>query len=268
MVSGAAYPYSQVMLTLAITNQKGGVGKTTTTANLSAALGRLGYRVVMVDLDPQTHLSQSCDVTIPDDAESCLARALVDIGMHTPEVAEGLPRPWRHGVDLVPGNLRMFLSERELYRERGAEYRLRRLVELWEAAGRWDVCIIDCPPSLAILSDNALVAADLVVIPVEAEDSSLHALRLLMSQIESVRAELRVDIDVLGMVVNAYDARRGYEVTSTYAALEGMDLPILATVKDLAALRRAWRAGESVYDIDPDSQAAEAYTALAKSLIG
>lgn len=256
------------MLTIAITNQKGGVGKTTTTVNLAAALGRKGYRVGVVDFDPQMHLSTSCEVTIPDDAEVCLATALVHSKLHTAEVAAELPKPWKDGVEIVPANLRMFLTERELYRERGSEYRLRRLVELWEAADRWDVCLIDCPPSLAILSDNALVAADQVIIPVESEDSSLHALTLLMNQIQSVREELRIDVDVLGLLVNAYDARRGYEVTSVYASLEAMDLPILATVPDLAAVRRAWRAGQSVYDVDPRSKAAAAYTALAESLIG
>lgn len=256
------------MLTIAMTNQKGGVGKTTTTVNLAAALAHMGYTVGVIDLDPQMHLSTSCEVTIADDAEVCLATALVDAKLHTPETAAGLPRPWKTGVEIVPANLRMFMAERELYRERASEHRLKRLVELWEAAGRWEVCLIDCPPSLAILSDNALVAADQVIIPVHAEDSSLHALNLLMGQIESVRQELRVDIEVLGMVVNSYDSRRGYEVTSTYEALQQMDLPILATVKDLAAVRRAWRAGDSVFDTDPDSAAADAYRALAKSLIG
>ncbi|WP_051326258.1 ParA family protein [Glycomyces tenuis] len=149
----------------------------------------------------------------------------------------------------------------------GDDSRLKTLIEMWGETGRWEVCLIDCPPSLALLSDNALVAADQIIIPVEAEDSSLFALELLMVQLSSIRAELRIDPEVLGLVVNAYDKRRGYEVTSTYAALEAFKLPILATVKDLADLRRAWRAGDSVFDVDPDGPAAQSYTQLAKALI-
>jgi chromosome partitioning protein len=255
------------MIVTALTNQKGGVGKTTTTLNLAAALARKGYRVLVVDFDPQHHLSHCCGLTVPIDVEVCFPMVLLDTELHTDEILAGLPVQWQERVDVVPSNLRMVNTERLLYGERGREARLKLMVKAWADTGRWDICLIDCPPSLALLSDNALVAADQIIIPVESEDSSLHALELLMVQLKSIRKELSIDPEVLGLVVNAYDKRRGYEVTSTYAALQQFGLPILATVKDLADLRRAWRAGQSVFDMDPDGAASQAYTELASALI-
>jgi chromosome partitioning protein len=255
------------MIVIAMTNQKCGVGKTTSTINLAAALARMTYNVGVVDLDPQHHLSNACGVRVAPDVEICFPTVLIDSKLHTPETVADLPVPWKPGVEIVPSNIRMGTSEKLIYRERAPEYRLKALTEIWAATKNWDVCLIDCPPSLAILSDNALAAADQIIIPVESEDSSLYALELLMVQLASARQELRIDPEVLGLVVNGYDKRRGYEVTSTYEALQGFNLPILATIKDLADMRRAWRAGDSVFDIDPDGTAAQAYTQLAKTLI-
>jgi chromosome partitioning protein len=255
------------MIVTAMTNQKGGVGKTTTTLNLAAALARKGYRVLVVDFDPQHHLSHCCGLTVELTVEICFPTVLLNVELHTPETLASLPVQWLDGVDVVPSNLRMVNTERLLYGERGREARLKTLVEMWAATGQWDICLVDCPPSLALLSDNALVAADQLIIPVESEDSSLHALDLLMAQLSSIRKELRIDPEILGLVVNAYDKRRGYEVTSTYEAMEQFPLPILATVKDLADMRRAWRAGQSVFDIDPDGAAAASYNRLADALI-
>jgi chromosome partitioning protein len=227
----------------------------------------MSYSVGLVDLDPQHHLSNALGLKVAPEVEVCLPTVLVDSKLQTPEIVASLPVAWKPGVDVVPSNLRMVSAEKLIYRERVPEYRFKTLVEIWAATKQWDVIIIDCPPSLAILSDNALVAADQIIIPVESEDSSLFALELLMTQIAAARQEMRIDPEILGLVVNGYDKRRGYEVTSTYEALGKFGLPILATVKDLADVRRAWRAGDSVFDIDPNGAAAQAYSDLAKTLI-
>lgn len=256
------------MFTIAMLNQKGGVGKTTTTLNLGGALADAGYRPLLIDLDPQGHLTEACGLPdTPTDIAS-LATTLVDAQLHTLDHVASLPQAWTDRIDVVPTSMRMFLAERELYRERGAEYRLARLIELWAEADRWDVCLIDCPPSLAILTDTALVAADQVIVPVQAEDSTMRALRLLMDQVGSIRAELRTPVDIAGMVVNGYDKRRGAAVVSVYEALADMPYPVLATVPDRAAIREAWRAGQHVGAYAPDSDAADVYTRLVKTLSG
>lgn len=257
------------MLKTAMTNQKGGVGKTTSTINLAAALAQRGHRVLMLDFDPQYHLTMATGVKIAPDAEVCLATVLLDTELQTQEIAESLAQPWKPGIDVIPSNIQMTMTERFIYNEPLREHRLKHLVELLEAADRWDILLIDCPPSLAILSDNALVAADQIIIPVESEDSSLHALSLLMVQIQSSKKKLRINPEIIGMIVNAYDARKGYEVTSTYEQLKAMKgLPILATIKDKAAMRRAWRSSETVFDTAPDSEEAQEYLNIAKALEG
>ena len=255
------------MYTIAVINQKGGVGKTAITANLGAALAELGYRVLLVDLDPQGHLTEACSLE-ETTAPHTLAKTLLrDADKLTANDVLALTAPWRERLDVVPTNIDSFLIERELYRTRGAEFRLQRVVELLAGADRWEVCLIDCPPSLGVLTDNALVAAEQVLIPVQSEDSTLRALRLLLEQIKTAQAELRTSIEVLGMVVNLFDKRRGQIVTSTLETLQTFPLDILAIVSDRAAVREAWRAGVPVIEHAPDSDAAKSFRTLAKQLI-
>lgn len=256
------------MHTIAVINQKGGVGKTATTMNVGGALVELGYRVLLVDLDPQGHLTEACGVPEAQ-APDTLAQILMgSIETLTVEETLRLVRPWRDRLDLVPTNIDAFLLERQLYRARAPEYRLQHVLERLAQADAWDVCLIDCPPSLGVLTDNALVCADQALVPVQAEDSTLRALRLLLEQIKSARAELRTDIELLGMVVNLYDSRRGKIVTSVLDTLQDFPLDILATIEDRAAIREAWRAGMPVVEHAPDSTAAGRYRDLAKTLTG
>lgn len=253
------------MYTLAVMNQKGGVGKTTVTINLGGALAELGYRVLLVDLDPQGHLTEACGVPETTPPATLAKVLLMDADRIGVEQVRALIAPWRERIDVVPTNIDAFLLERELYRMRGVEYRLQRVLEQLDG-DVYDVCLIDCPPSLGVLTDNALVAAGQALIPVQSEDSALRALRLLLEQVTTMQAELRVEIDLLGMVVNLYDRRRGQIVTSTLETLQSMPLPILSIVPDRAAIREAWRAGVPVVDHAPDTDAAQAYRDLAKAL--
>lgn len=255
------------MDTIALLNQKGGVGKTMITINLGAALAELGYRALLVDLDPQGHLTEAC--SLPESTEpATLANALLlDSGNLTAEHVDALIAPWRERVDVIPTNLDAFTLERQLYRARGPEYRFLRVIELLAASGRYDVCLIDCPPSLGVLTDNALVAAEQLLIPVQSEDSTMRALRLLLEQVTAVKSELRTEVEIAGMVVNLYDSRRGHIVTSTLESLKQMPLEILAVINDRAAIREAWRAGQAVIDYAPNSDSAAAFRSLAKGLV-
>lgn len=248
------------MYAVAVINQKGGVGKTIITLNAGAALAELGYRVLIVDLDPQGNLTEAAGLpeSLPP---ATLANAMLARWAGDP--AE-LVTSYRDNLDIIPTNLDAFLVERALYQERAQEHRLLRVLE--SMGDTYDVCLIDCPPSLGVLTDNALLAAGRALVPVQAEDSSLRALRLLLDQIRSLETGLRINVEVLGMVVNLFDRRRGRVATTTLATLRDMPLPVLAVVNDRASIREAWRAGASVLEYAPDSDAAAAFRTLAKAL--
>jgi chromosome partitioning protein len=171
---------------------------------------------------------------------------------------------YRERLHVIPTNVDGFLLEQRLYQERGREYRLARVVE--RLAGSYDICLIDCPPSLGVLTDNALVAARRALLPVQAEDSTLRALRLLLQQIKSVEVGLRLHVEIVGMVVNGFDRRRGQVVTSTLDALQQLPLPLLGVLGDRAAVREVWRYRAPVTEHSPDSEAAAMYRELAKAI--
>jgi chromosome partitioning protein len=257
---------------VAVVNQKGGVGKTATTANLGAALRERGYRVLLVDLDPQGHLTSGALGLADSTPPATLANAL--LGEWSGELGD-LVVKYRDGLHIIPTNQDMFLLEGRMYGSnlRAREYRLGRLLDALEDG--YDFCLIDCPPSLALLTDNALVAVrdpgpddkhtgGTVLVPVQAEDSSIKALQLLFDQIRSAEAELRIRVDVAGLVVNLYDARRGRVATSTLEAYQSMrGLEVLAVLGDRAVVKEAWRLGLPVIEHAPRSDAAGWFRDLA-----
>jgi chromosome partitioning protein len=255
--------YGSPMRILALANQKGGVGKTTTTINIGGALGRKGHRVLLVDLDPQGHLTTATKVP-PTQQPATLTEAM--LGRFTGDLRELVAAYRRHDngglVDVIATNIDMFLLEGQLYLAQMKEQRLTKLLSVF--AESYDVCLIDCPPSLGPLTDNALTAARRVLVPVESEDSSLNALELLkVHQLDTLSGHLGSPIQIVGMVVNAYDKRRGQIVTSTLQALRNLpDFEVLAVIDDRKEVREAWRAGLPVVDYVPDHEVAKWYEAL------
>jgi chromosome partitioning protein len=257
---------------LAVANQKGGVGKSATTMNLGAALAERGKRVLLVDLDPQGHLTTALGV--PEAAPpATLANAL--LGEWSGALGD-LVTPYREGLDVLPTYEDMFLLEQRMYPRTAREWLLDQLLTAFDPA--YDFCVIDCPPSLSVLTDNALVAAGrrrgrrkrgAVLIPVQAEDSSLKALRLLLQQISSItQSPMQVDIDIAGLVVNQYDQRRGRIVTSTLEALCDIEgVPVLAVVGDRAVVKEGWRVHEPVIERAPTTAVAKAFRQLAEHVI-
>ncbi|MBO0855651.1 MAG: ParA family protein, partial [Nocardia sp.] len=188
-------------LIVAMCNQKGGVGKTTSTINLGAALAEYGRRVLLVDLDPQGALSAGLGVA-HHDLELTVHNLLV--GGRTP-VDEVLLNTKVEGMDLLPSNIDLSAAEIQLVNEVGREQTLGRA--LAELRGRYDYVLIDCQPSLGLLTVNALACADGVVIPMECEYFSLRGLALLTDTVEKVRDRLNPQLALSGIVVTMYDAR-------------------------------------------------------------
>lgn len=246
-------------------NQKGGVGKTATTINVGAAVAEQGRRVLLVDFDPQGHLSDALGI-----AESTGAATMPNalLGRWSGELRD-LVVVYRDLLHVLPTHEEMFLLEPQLYPVAGREWRLSTLLDAMAPA--YDVCMIDCPPSLGALTDNALVAARHgrggIAIPVQSEDSSLKALKLLYRQLDSLQTGLRIGVDTLGLVINLYDGRRGKVVTSTRESLERLGAPILGTVGDRTVVREAWRVHLPVIEHAPGSEAAGWYREIAKALL-
>src|SRR5918912_661023 len=181
----------------AICNQKGGVGKTALTINLGAALAAEGKRVCLIDLDPQGHLTEGVGMKqLYLQEGGNLYKALTDHKDNTNHLIHKVPH---EQFDLIPSHYEMMLAEQTLFMTRNREHKLRSLIADFQG---YDWILIDCPPNLGNLTDNALNAARLVVIPIQAETISVRALDLLFDQIESIEQGLKIGIEILSIVPN------------------------------------------------------------------
>ncbi len=276
--TGPSHAASSLPHKTAVLNQKGGVGKTGLTVGTGGALAERGRRVLLIDLDPQGHLTAEAlglEEADPDDPN--LASALV--GDHEGPVEDLIVQRPMHAsggqLDIIPTTVAMFLVVRQLYHGRAPEFRLARLLQRIPQ-GLYDHILIDCPPSLDILTDNALVAADGLVIPVQPNNTSLRALRLLIEQLAVVESELELPRrELYGLVPGIYRrplsgiARYKMEQLEQYATPTDPDappLPILAHLPLAAVVEEAWLSGQTVVDYKPTAPIADAYRRIALRL--
>lgn len=254
----------------ALINQKGGVGKTANAIGLGAAIAEAGERVLLVDFDPQGHLTDALGVEESPD-ESTLKRAM--LGEWQGDLRE-IVVAYRPNLAVLPTNLDAFLLDSGLYMSQGREHRLARVLAPLE--DDYDVALIDCPPSLGASTDAALIAARSrpgrrggLIVPVEAEDSSIRALRLLLRQIGSLSAVMDVTVPLLGLVPTRFDTRDGAIVTSTLAAFRALgEPPVIGEIRKRKEIREAWRAKVPVLEHAPTSDASQWYRELAKRVRG
>lgn len=188
------------MRIFAITNQKGGVGKTTTTVNLAASLTSIKRRVLMIDLDPQGNATMGCGVDKND-----LKLSVYDVLTGRCDISEAIVNAERSGFDLLPANGDLTAAEVELLALDKKEYRLRDAVQ--QVCNQYDYIIIDCPPSLSMLTINGLVAADSVIIPMQCEYYALEGLSALMNTITGIKQGPNPDLKIEGLLRTMYDPR-------------------------------------------------------------
>lgn len=246
----------------AFANQKGGVGKSTSTLNLGVALQRLGHTVLLIDLDPQASLTASTGVPVIH-----LERSIYNLLLDPSARMEDVIKETAAGVDLLPSTIDLAAAEIELVNMMQRELVLRDVID--QVRRKYDHILIDCPPSLGLLTINALAAADQVIIPMQCEFLAARGLALLLRTIERVKARLNRNLRVAGILPTMYDSRTVHaaevlnELRETFPG-QVFEHPIKHTVR----VKEAPGAGLSILDYDPGHEVAQAYTALAKEVNG
>src|SRR5215207_7674162 len=241
--------------TIAICNQKGGVGKTTLTINLAAALADARQRVLAVDLDPQGHLTEgvglqekylNSQLTLYDALTSKEPVAVASLIQHQTKAREPFA--------VIPSTYQLMLAEQTLYMTRNREHKLKTL--LGQLDNQFDYVLIDCPPVLGNLTDNALNAARRVLIPIQAEATSVRALELLFDQIESVERGLNIQVRVLAVVPNlVLDSAMSKRILSELRASITTVTPF--ELRKRVMLQEAWSKGCSIFAYPTNSHAEE-----------
>ncbi|MDQ2788785.1 MAG: chromosome partitioning ATPase [Pseudonocardiales bacterium] len=247
---------------LAICNQKGGVGKTTSTINLGAALAEYGRRVLLVDFDPQGALSVGLGMS-SHDLDRTVYNLIMDQGVSMGEVVRPTSVP---GMDLLPSNIDLSAAEVQLVTEVGREQALGRALR--PLVPNYDFILVDCQPSLGLLTINALACADGVLIPLECEFFSLRGVALLMDTIDKVRERLNPDLTIVGILATMYDPRtlHAREVMARVVEAFG-DTVFDAVISRTVRFPETTVAGEPITRWAPKSAGANSYRTLAREVI-
>ena len=253
---------------VALCNQKGGVGKSFSTASLGVGLARTGKKVLLVDADPQGSLGVSLGIGSPDELEVSLATVMAGVIEDKPLAPEAGILHHKEGVDLLPANIELSGLEVSLFNVMSREFVLRNCIE--PLRQRYDYILIDCMPSLGIMTVNALVAADSVIIPSQPSFLSAKGLDLLLHTVAKVRRSINPRLKIDGVLLTMVDKRMNNDrdmsnlLRTTYGGklrVFPADIPSSVRAKEISA------EGNSIFLHDPDGPVAAAYRELAREVI-
>lgn len=253
-------PASMAVRTVAFANQKGGVGKTTSAVNTCVLLAREGYRVLLVDLDPQGNTTSSLGVDKLD-----LVLTAYDVLVDGVGIADAALADVRPNLDLLPTTAVLAGAEVELVTSANRERRLKRAMAA--VSRSYDIACIDCPPSLGLLTVNALTAADAVVIPIQCEFLALEGVSQLITTIDLVKRQLNPSLDLLGVLMTMFDGRTRLSAHVVDEVRRHFPDRIFSSVVPRSVrLAEAPSYGQAISEYDPGSRGAAAYVSFAEEL--
>ena len=252
----------------ALCNQKGGVGKTVTAVNLGIVLAREGKRVLLADIDPQGSLTASLGYQRPDQMENTMAEILGRVISDEPQAPDEGIIHHAEGVDLLPANIELSGLEVTLVNTMSRETILRDYLN--SVRDRYDVILLDCCPSLGMLTINALAAADEVIIPAQAHYLSLRGMEQLIRTISNVKRKINPALEIAGILITMADMRTNYsrEIIELLRNTYGSKLRIFDSIIPLSIRAAETSAeGRSIYLHDPAGKVSAAYTALTQEVL-